>query len=424
MTAALEELDLDFKADGVRDWAYQTPDKEILPYGAGINYFARGLSVSELAKENMTQARAAQISESGYFLGAKGLRVGFIHCERPDAESPTQLKFESHVPLDESMSGDQPPITGFYPRVVLPPEGEFKYAILMGCDKGIFGSRFENHTIDIPRNTHPSSVVVPRNVPCEKAVKAALSEFLQGFDHENSLPEGEYSLNMEIERMPLFAVRIDGYRPLSSKTLDNGQMPKELPLANRYPHGILDYKLFDINGSAPRENPLIRMIYPDEKYVELPFVGPSDIADKLIDIGKVSLEHDGVEDHADLVYIPVRRSESIQETDTNPHFGLVEVQISRVAKVNGVTVNYKPKEVEQPKSLIDTLALYSKSESADDLTMDEHTRDIKGFTSTSTPVNTGRTIFANARTGAVSPKIAAEWDGHAHTFRFCLTNHL
>ena len=368
----------------------------------------------------MKQARAARISETRYSLGANGLHVGFTHWETLDAEHPVQLKFESHVPLDESMSGDQPPITGFYPRVVFPPEGQFKYALLMAYDKGVFGSGFENHTIKVPGNTSPSSVVVPGDVPCEKAVKVALSEFLQGFDDKFYLPEGEYSLNMEIEQMPLFTVRIDGYRPLHSKILDN-EMPKELPLANRSPHGPFNYKMFSTDGSVLRNNPLERTVFRDEKYAEMPFVGPSDNADNWWGVGRASLEHDGREDSADLVYIPIRRTESIEETAVNPHFGLVEVQISRVAKVNGIEVGYKPMEVEKPASSLDSLALYSLSGGDDLLSRGGPTRS---FNSISTPVNTGRTVFANARTGAVSPKVEAEWKDHVHTFRFCLTNNL
>jgi hypothetical protein len=71
-TSSLEELDLNFDPAAVRDWAYQSEGR-VHPYGAGINYFTRGLSVKRLAEDKMKEARAARISDSRYSLRANGL---------------------------------------------------------------------------------------------------------------------------------------------------------------------------------------------------------------------------------------------------------------------------------------------------------------------------------------------------------------
>jgi len=182
-------------------------------------------------------------------------------------------------------------------------------------------------------------------------------------------------------------------------------------------------KFIDQLGSS-RTNPLKRRVREGEKYVEIPFALPSDI-EKWIPLNRVSLEYEGKEDHADLMYVPLRRSESIKETVSNPNLGLVEVQVGRIVKLLGAEITYTPKHVERPiiHDERDRIGvLYSRQITRSMSFGEGLTRG--DFLSRSAPVNTGKTVLADPRTGPVSPKVDAEWDTHISTFRFCLTNHL
>jgi hypothetical protein len=425
-TSLLEQLDLDFSNANVRDWAYSAPEKGLLPYSKGTNYFSRGLSVTELAERNMDEARSVGFSETDLSLTRNGLWVGLVYWEpgqKPGEDELTRPKFEKPVPMDEAIAGDQPPITGLYPRVVFPPEGEFRYALLVNYDEGIFGTGFENHTLEIPGGTAPYSVDVPDDIKYEKAVQAALNEFLsQYFEDQYFLPSGEYTLNMEIEKMPCLAVRIDGYKPLHSKLRYEGDVKLELPIAEGFDYAKMMASPF--SKRTPRKNPFQRRV-STEKYVEMPFGLPSDDHGQWFSLATTSLEYQSQEDKADLVYVALRRSESIAETETNPHLGLVEIQISRVAQVRNVEVSYKPKEVKKPENPLENLdhtVLYSLgSDRGPTRSMGFKGEPTRSFSSS--PVNTGKTVLANARTGPVSPKVEVEWDDHLQTFRFCLTNH-
>jgi|TARA_B100002003_G_C14035153_1_gene498854 hypothetical protein len=201
--------------------------------------------------------------------------------------------------------------------------------------------------------------------------------------------------------------------------LNSDGVKHELPIASNF-----DISGYVIKGQQPRSNPLKRRI-STEKYVEIPFMLASDMPNDFIPIGRVTLEYDGQEDAADLVYQSLRRSESLEESASNPHLGLVEVQVSRVAKVNSIEVEFNPRRIPNPNK--DPFVLsspgYPDSYRSGGALFYSMSGGEKGYDPAPT-VSTGKTVLKNAKTGPVSPKMKAEWDSHLHTFRFCLTNHM
>jgi len=132
--------------------------------------------------------------------------------ERRESKAAERLEFQPPVPMDEAISGDQPPITGLYPRVVFPAEGSFNYAIFMLVDReesrhlGL-GTQFEEGTVTLPTTLRlKDSIKLPENCPCPEAVREAISGVYGG----GKIPAGEYKLRLEVARKPVVSIRIDG----------------------------------------------------------------------------------------------------------------------------------------------------------------------------------------------------------------------
>jgi len=408
----IQQLLDDFPPDEVDTWAYPSPDTRRHPYAKAVNYFAEGMSIDELAERNMREARKVNLSETRRTINQNGLHLGVV-MRRGD-DDPKQLTFEAPVPLDDAISGDQPPITGFYPRVVFPASGEFPYAIMFIYDEGIFGTEFETHTLEVPAHSTASDVFIPLEIPCEDDIRKALRDF---FPDEFQLPQGDYKLTLEVEKMPHMVIRIDGYRPICSLMQTDGEVVHELPIMS---------PMFDICyiKSNKRPNPLKRLIAKSQKYVEIPFILPSDAPGRPIFLSKASLEYDNKEDSADLVYQALRRPESIAEVRKNLFTGLVEVQIARVAKLHSVNIEYTPREIPNDAHDLMGITAYLTLERGSGHSKEAYSggsfRDLLSAPS----VNVGRTVLANPKTGPVSPKMTVAWDQHLYTFRLCLTNEI
>tara|TARA_Y100000310_G_scaffold206661_1_gene207092 strand:- start:5809 stop:7068 length:1260 start_codon:yes stop_codon:yes gene_type:complete len=415
----IKELSDDFLHEQFDTWSYKSPEKGVLPYAMVINYFDPFGSMEELAQKNMDMGRGFLLSESGFSINnGAGLHVGLIYI---NGDEPTRPEFLPPFPLDDALSGKEPPITGYYPRVVLPAEGSFKYAPMFNYDEGIFGTSFETHKIEVPDETSRRDLYVPLDVPCEETVKAAISEFCTG---EAFIPQGDYTLIMEIERMPQLCIRTDGFRPFHSRIVQEGDVRHELPVASAYrSKAIIFNKYLD---RPKRPDPLERFI-GNEKYSERPMVIGSNYPGEWSFFETSTLEHQGQEDKANLTYVSLRRTDSVSETATNPHLGLVEIQVSRVAKVHSVNIDYNPRRIEKLRSkfeeLQDSYLLLNKPSTP---LGPKRVNDSGSESYSDSPesVNTGKTELRNARTGPVSPKIQTEWDQFLWTFRFCMTNEL
>lgn len=419
MESKLPQLVADFLPENFGAWSYPI-DREHLPYAHGINYFTEGLPLGNLAKRNAEEARTAGLSETGFSVTKNGLYVGVIRIE---GDKHDRLRFHGPGHLEQALRGETPPISGFYPRVEFPATGEHQYALLFMHDEDVFGTSHEVHELVAHANEIPFTIEVPDSVPAEKAVREALRLFSQG---ETFLREGRYTLKMELERLPIIAVRIDGYRPLNSHLQYEGAVRPELPVM-----GLMDLPLFyakEVIGSytgrkAPRSNPLERSVPRSDKYVEVPFtVAPGSGAALL---GDVSLEWNNQAERAKLVYVALRRDESVAETAHNPYLGLVEVQVARGVKVNFVDIDFKPAHIgRKPEPRPSHRENHFGGEF---ITRGGGLTKGGGFFDYESSLggnsfSTGKTILKDPKVGQVSPKVDLEWDGHLQTLRFCLTN--
>lgn len=406
----LDQLSTDFLPAEFGVWAYPTQQGETLPYAKGVSYSTEGFSLAELAARNHDEARATGITETLLSVTKDGMYVGLIYW-MGGQNDPVRARFESSVPLADALSGEQPPITGFYPRVVFPARGSFRYAPMFLFEEGIFGTMHESHVVSVPDGTMNVDIPISNDVPCPNGVMAALREF-NGSDF--FVPQGDYQLSLEIERLPLLAVRIDGYRPLVAKLAYDGQVQHELPIMTM---DFSDLQIFKTGASrrSSRKNPLARRVQK-EKYIEMPFVLPPE-ENKFFFLDKAELEYQGQADRADLTYMTLRRDESVAGVVENPYLGLVEIQVSRVVRLTNCTIAFTPRCIDAEPS--ETLLYHTNSHPSSEKLSYEKSRSLA---MPAASVSVGRTVLSNPKTGAVSSNVEAEWDTHLHTFRFCLTN--
>jgi hypothetical protein len=315
--------------------------------------------------------------------------------------------------LSEGMTGRQPPIASLYPRVTFPAYGSHEYGILIMWDAETFKNGLERFDVKIPQGSSAGDVQLPLDIPCHDAIRKALIEF----NGSTSFLQGNYSVSIEFERMPLACVRIDGATPLSAGMLHERDIPFELPISNfQSVVGIEFNKMIALNGVTERSNPLSRHLGAHDKYVEFPLVVGHGGDEGSAVFSTASLEYSSAgekkRDIANLKYITLSRPESVAESAVNPHLGLVEVQISSVAKLSSVTIDFTPERVEKPRNGLDELLSRSS-----DLGMSP----MRGMLSTPL-ISTGRTELSKPRSAPILPKAEVEWERHLHTFRFCLTN--
>ena len=148
-----------------------------------------------------------------------------------------------------------------------------------------------------------------------------------------------------------------------------------------------------------------------EKYAELSMALSANKSGMWVGTQTAPLEYQGKEDKVDkvdLAYELLRRHESIAETKTNPHLGLVQMQIARVLRLSSVNIDFIPKRIPRKTKESDPMKLFClRSEDANEqFRMKGAT--IRGYSTPS--VSTGKTVLENPRTGKVSSKIEAEWD--------------
>lgn len=429
----LKELTDTFLPEDIGTWAYPANEKGVLPYAKGIDYFTRGLSLPDLDKENEREALEAILSQSERSVTRNGMYVGVERYTGKEKESE-RLKFHKPFTEEQAAGGEQPPITAKYPRVVFPATGESQYGILIMTDLE-FGLTHESHTIVY--NPSMGGFHVPNEIPCEEGVIAALKEFGNG-----TILPGEYRLSLEVVRNPIVCARIDGWMPINSVMLHEGKIRLELPIGDMvYTKLCNDISSFHSIGGIEntpmpqrRKNPMNRIILASQKYIEIPAL--FDLSPKQgVVLGECSLEYQNQgdsepqSDSAKLTYVPLRRHESVAGTTTNPNLGLVEVQIDRAARLNNVHIDFKPIAISR-ETLTPRINLpgYLSDLGGDRVTRSLGTsRGLGGYDSifdAPRSVSTGRTELRDAKTGDVSPKVKAEWEGHITTLRFCLTNEI
>ena len=100
----------DFLNDQFATWSYPSPEKGVLPYAKGINYFRAGMSsIDQLADQNVRQCRSVALSDTRLSINNQnGLHIGMVYKQGEQFE---RMKFEKAVPLYDALSGDQPLIT-------------------------------------------------------------------------------------------------------------------------------------------------------------------------------------------------------------------------------------------------------------------------------------------------------------------------
>ncbi len=435
MTTNLEEQQRIFNENDWDGWSFKssTPTDGVLALAQGVSYINDTESAAALDRRNEGEGRKAKLSDTGFSLAYEGLYVGvlFRSLDGDDAKWG-RLKFETAVPLDEAISGDQPPITGKYPRVVFPAEGVFRYGVLFTADPTEtaalrLGTEREEHTVLVHPGDTRTSIEIPAEAPCDKELRAAIAKF----DPQSykGIPAGRYVLKMEVERMPIVMIRVDGGKPFTSALAREGGLKPELPIMDLFKL----QSIFDPSGNATRErkSPLQRN-GGGAKYWEIATaisMEGSEVCSACFD--KVSLKTGGnTQEEAELRYVALRRKESVAEVYGNPNFGLIEVQVARIAKIHSLEIDYTPESL-PPRT---TGAIFRSY--LGDLTRggDSYGGSLKSFgggndlfgtRDFSTPsVNVGRTELAKPRVAPASPTMEAEWDGHLRTFRFCLTNHI
>ncbi|PIN75326.1 hypothetical protein COV18_04005 [Candidatus Woesearchaeota archaeon CG10_big_fil_rev_8_21_14_0_10_37_12] len=362
----LDGLVADFLPENVGTWAYKRPDGATLPYAKAVHY-SRGQEGSSLTPEQLDErnnraARSAQIIGDEQLLRANGLSVGLAAKLESADKGHTHLTFKPPVPMDDALSGEQPPITGQYPYVTFPAQGEVPYAIVVMYEEGEqFGTAQEIATIELDKDTwYLSASQLPEDTKHKKEIEQAVNIFRERGDR--CLHPGTYKLNITVERSPAIAIRIDGYRPLTAQLLYDGPIRQEIPIGGlheiisssiaKYVSGIkIPNEMSPLEQKPPKQQ--TETPKPEKKlrpkYAEMSLVLPSDEPNKPFGMSQATLEYQGREDRADLIYVATRRTDSVGETDANPNFGLVEVQISQFSKVTNVDIDYKPKKIEEPE---------------------------------------------------------------------------
>lgn len=428
MPSAAEQLQTDFNPDTWDGWSFPTAAQRIA-YASGVSYLHDQASLGDLNTKNDATAREAQITETTNSLTNAGVyvQVHFGNVGQP-AEKWERLQFQVPVPVTDAVSGEQPPITAQYPRVTFPAEGKFNYKFLFhvgreAAEKHGFGTKFEEHVVRVHDGANKNSLPIPVDCPCDAEVREAIAQFHGGM----TIPQGEYRLRMEVQRLPSVVVRLDGGPPLTAFLVHQGELKAELPVMDLFSRKLTTFSLFDEEPSTVRKSPLLRDIARGTKYIEIGTVLPvseddsgwSSIANVTLKTGK------DTEETAALVYASLRRGESVEEVARNPNLGLVEVQISRVARVLSMNIHFVPQAIPSPNAgrsgnlrtlLGDFDGGAAKSFGA------ESSFAFRGRSASAAPVNIGRTELANPKVGPASPTMQVEWDGPVTAMRFCLSN--
>lgn len=417
--SAIERRQQEFAPQDFSVWKYRpTIDGDVLPYAKGVNYFNPfGSSVADLDRNNSQAAEAVFLSETALSINnGAGLHVGIgiVKGGQEGQNSLERLKFQLPLTLEEGLSGRQPPIASLYPRVTFPAFGSHPYGIVMMWDEAVFKNGIERFELKIPSVSSAQEIQIPLDVPCHQAIRKALDEF-RG---TGLFDQGKYSISIEFEKMPLVCLRIDGAMPLMASMLHDRSIAFELPISNfQSSLASMDFlKKFTLNGVTERANPLERRQNSNDKYAEIPVVVGGKDGHNVVVFNTASLEYRSAgerkRDVADLTYVTLSRPESVAESAVNPHLGLVEVQISAVAQLTSINIDFTPERVEKPRSPFeDTFRSASLNLSP-----------TRGMLFSAPPLSTGRTELAKPRSAAALPQSNAEWLEHLHTFRFCLTN--
>lgn len=405
----------DFAPEAWDCWAY-TFGPQQLGYARGVAYFSDIKSLEALDERGHKEGRLPVPSETRRTITRDGIYVGVWTAPLGSQDKLAPLLFEKPVPLDDATSGEQAPLVARYPRVVFPAEGQHKYGFVVIVDKDEaamhqFGISHEEHTVTVHRGATSRTIRIPSECPCDQEVRKAIAALHNSY---GQIPEGDYKIQLEVERLPIVSIRLDGGRPFCSRLLRDGELKLELPVMDVLAPDISAFSLTH-EISTERESPFRRRLGRGAKYAEVPQVVSYEsgvLLDRL-----VLLTQGGQHESADLVYESLRRGESVAAVRTNPNLGLVEVQFGRVAKITRLNIEYTPREV--PGSATNDIARGFDFGFGGPTLM----RGGGGYTPAA-PVNIGRSTVANPKVEASTPMMEAEWDGHVSTFRFMLTNQI
>lgn len=389
-------------------WEYTPLGKGDVALSADVNYFADISDPSRFNARNDIEGRRSVITESSRSLAHDGVYVGIVRAKDASGDLTERLLFRPAVPMDEATAGDQPPITGRYPRVVFPSEGAFRYGIAFLHDANIFGPHTAEVTVSVPK-FYLGEIPLPKDCPCPNGVREALKTFNNG---SYTIPPGEYKLKLTIDDLPAVSIRIDGGRPLGSKLYPQTGTTPELPIMD----ALIHPKVESIDLGKPGDRNPFLMPSKIKQYQEIPSGTAPTAGESAYLFANLRVEIGGKEERADLVYQSLRREESILLDDSNPFLGLVEVQVDRVSQLTHCEVDFTPSTDSQ-----DFINPYFRDDYLGGLTRGSG-GDMRSFSGHTASVNTGKTVAANPRRGPVSPKVAVEWNAHIHTFRLCLTN--
>ena len=427
-TSPTEQLQSDFSPDAWDGWSYSTNGHTLAYARGGISYVQDESSLEALDARNDAQSRTAQLTPTTNSLVNEGIYVQ-VHFGREgaSAEDRRTLQFNPPVPHDQVVSGEQAPITGKYPRVIFPAEGRFEYAFLfhIGAEaaaKHGLGTKFEEYTVRVHAGARKESLLIPSDCPCDSEVREAIANF----HGPGPIPQGEYRVRLEVERMPSVVVRLNGGQPVTAILRHQNEFKPELPVMDLLSSKALSFSFFEDEPSTVRRTPMHRSVSSSTKYVEIGTILPvSEGETGWSVISKVTLRTgEKTEETASLAYVSLRRADSVAEVAQTPNLGLVEMQFSRLARVLSASIDFRPEAIPSPHAdAANNRRSFLGGDYGAERSM-QHGGDfaLRSFSASPAPVNIGRTELVNPKVGPASPTMQAEWDGPITSMRFCLTN--